>query len=152
MSGLGTSASLSTAQKGMVMARVIDPESLDKVDVRYLQERPWMIEEYERQGLKDQMAAVRAGMPSKDDPTDITRVHTTEMALGNIPPQIESPRPDGVTDEEGLDDDYESWTKEDLLAEIDARNEEDGRTNKLPKSGSKADLALRLHQDDAVEA
>jgi hypothetical protein len=44
---------------------------------------------------------------------------------------------------------YEEWNFSALKAEIDARNE--GRDVKMPKTGSAADLAARLRQDDEQE-
>lgn len=40
------------------------------------------------------------------------------------------------------DDGYESWTKDDLVAELDKRG--------LPKSGNKPELIERLEADDAA--
>lgn len=47
-------------------------------------------------------------------------------------------------------DDYESWTKDDLLTELGNRNDQreaDGE-DPLPLSGNKADLVARLREDD----
>lgn len=63
----------------------------------------------------------------------------------------------GVLDEDGGDDvlPYEQWSVEDLRAEIDDRNKayaEAGSETKISKAGSRADMAGRLHEDDAAKA
>lgn len=45
---------------------------------------------------------------------------------------------------------YEQWPVEDLRAEIDDRNK--NRDVKISKAGSRADMAGRLHEDDAQVA
>lgn len=44
------------------------------------------------------------------------------------------------------EDEYEQWTKQDLIDEIDERNEKDG--TKISTSGTKAELIERLRSDD----
>ena len=134
------------------MSRAVDPENLKKEDIRYLQDRPWMIDNFRRQGYVDQMDAVLDGQIKRDSPEDQTRVHTDDMRLGTQAPQQIDPRANGVTgDDEEVDDDYESWSKADLEAEIQTRNDEDGRETKISASGTKAELAARLHEDDNAE-
>lgn len=64
-------------------------------------------------------------------------------------PEEFAPETDGTgsgTEEE--DPGYEEWSADDLRAEIDERNEQDGRTTKISKAGSRADMAARLREDD----
>jgi hypothetical protein len=60
---------------------------------------------------------------------------------------------DGADDSEVVEGDpYEVWSVDDLKAEIDRRNAEEGRTTKLSKAGGKQDLADRLYEDDEKAA
>ena len=52
------------------------------------------------------------------------------------------------TGEDTEDPGYEEWSADDLRAEIDERNEQSGRTTKISKAGSRADMAARLREDD----
>jgi hypothetical protein len=132
------------------MAREIDPTNLDEQDKSYLRERPWMIDTYRRRGFAAEMDAVEN---SKDTPDDPTRLATTDdLRVGTQTPQRDVAPPNGVVAGEEVDDDYESWSKADLEAEIDARNSEEDRAedSKISKTGTKAELADRLHEDDAA--
>jgi len=51
-----------------------------------------------------------------------------------------------VVDDEG--DDYDTWTKADLTAEIEARNSDLGDDAKMSTSGTKPELIARLREDD----
>jgi hypothetical protein len=51
-------------------------------------------------------------------------------------------------EDDELEDDYEGWTKSDLEAEIDERNQARGDGEKLPKGGTKQELVDRLRSDD----
>lgn len=134
------------------MARKIDPYNLDPNDVYYLQDRMWMVEEYERQGLTEEMKVVRETerlVPG--EPAPPSEIKVADMSLGvRADGVIDKPASNGVVPEESVvvDDQYEEWTKEDLVAEVDERNKEEGRTEPLSKSGTKAELAARLHEDD----
>lgn len=64
-------------------------------------------------------------------------------------PEEFAPDLSGTGDGTGEEDPgYEEWSADDLRAEIDERNEQDGRTTKISKAGSRADMAARLREDD----
>lgn len=150
------------------MARQIDtkntvlltPEERDKLvdgmdaqDMQYLRERPWQIEEYERQGYTKQMEAVRSGGNTPEvDPSEASRVTTEKMRLGALEAN-RTPQPNGVVpdDEDEDDEDYESWTVADLKAEIDDRNSDRDPATALATSGNKQELIDRLRADDEAQ-
>lgn len=136
------------------MSKQIDPNNITTVDDRrYLLSRPWMVDEFRRQGYGDQMDAVENGQEVRPSPEDETRVTTDDMRVGTQVPQQIDPRGNGVLDgdEDEVDDNYEEWTKAELESEVDARNAEEDRETKLSKSGNKDELAKRLHEDDAAQ-
>lgn len=133
----------------------IDPNDIDDRLAGHLRDRPWMVEELRRQGFTEQMDAVESGEPMKHSPEEANKITTDSMRLGTQPQLIDQAQPNGVTaasDLDEVDDNYEDWTVEELKTEINTRNEEGGRTEKLSTSGNKADLAARLHADDEAEA
>jgi hypothetical protein len=111
-----------------------------------------MVDEFRRQGYGEQMDAVEEGILVRPSPEDESRVTTEQMRVGTQVPQQIDPRGNGVLDDgEGeVDDNYEEWTVDELKSEIDARNAEDGRSAQISKDGKKAELAARLHEDDAA--
>lgn len=138
------------------MSREIDPTKMDSDDIDYVRDRPWMIDLFERQGHEDAMKVVRESRSGEDKeyPGDNTVVHTDQMRVGTQAPQHPNPRPAGAAGEKVIEDDevdYTQFSVDDLKAEIDARNAEDGTTEKISKSGSKADLIARLEEDDLAE-
>lgn len=138
------------------MARTIDPYDLDAEDIHYLQSRYWMVEEFKRQGLTDQMAVVDETprrVPGEEAPP--STVLLSDMSRGQrFDGIVDKPPANGVlsSEEVVVDDKYEEWTKDELLADIDERNKEEDREVPLSKSGTKAELAARLHEDDEVSA
>jgi hypothetical protein len=130
---------------------------MDQDDIDYVRDRPWMIETFERQGHTDAMKVVRESRPGHDAeyPGDVTLVKTDQMRVGTQTPQQPKPRPAGAAGENVLppedEVDYSSWSVDELKAEIDARNEEEGRTEKIATSGKKSDLVDRLEADDLAE-
>jgi hypothetical protein len=79
--------------------------------------------------------------PSLDsDRTEPSGVGEAQLALNAIQNSLQgSGEPD---------DDYSTMTKDELREEIEARNEERGEDDQLLVSGTKADLAERLREDD----
>lgn len=161
-------------KKGTAVARDIDPRcqvgksheeiktrlaNMSDEDRRYMWERQWTIEEYVRQGFGDEMDALVASFNDDGSPkTDPTLVTTDDLRVGTQPVKTPAPRPQNVdpslnpkVEGEGAEDDYDEWTKEELVEEINARNESADRETKLPTSGNKADLVARLRADDAAE-
>jgi hypothetical protein len=124
---------------------------MDEQDGQYLRERPWMIEEYRRQGFNDEMDVVaEGGHKPAVSPEESTRVTTDDLRQGVIP-VLKKPVQNGVVpsdEDDELEDDYEGWTKSDLEAEIDERNQARGDGEKLPKGGTKQELVDRLRSDD----
>lgn len=134
------------------MGRVIDPKDLNEQDVRYLQDRPWLTDSFTRQGFVEEMQSVKEGQVVRRSPEEESQISTDHMRVGTQAPQQELPRPNGVLPddpEDEVDDNYEEWTVDELKAEIDERNKEE-REAPLSKDGKKADLAARLHEDDAA--
>jgi hypothetical protein len=71
----------------------------------------------------------------------------------NFPPE----EPVALEDETGEDEtgepvDYTSWTKADLVSEVDRRNAEREDGPQLARSGTADDLRARLTEDDAEQA
>jgi hypothetical protein len=133
------------------MSRKIDPHNLEDGDHQYLLDRPWIMDEFRRQGLVEEMDAVDEASRVRDDPNEKVRITTEDMRVGTQPPQKLEPQPNGVV---GDDDDeevnYSDWTAADLKAEIEARNLEP-RAEKIATSGKKEELIARLEEDDAAE-
>jgi hypothetical protein len=131
------------------MSRSIDPKNVVGDDASYLLDRPWMIDEFRRQGFDKQMDAVVAGADVRNSPEEKSRVHTDQMRVGTQGPQILEPAASGVLSEDDeVDDNYEEWKVSELKAEIDARNKERGPDDQLSLGGNKEDLVARLHQAD----
>lgn len=136
------------------MSREIDPKNLDERDALYLRDRPWMIDEYRRQGLIAEMDAVQSE-EVRPSPEELTRIHTDQMRVGTQVPQQIDRIPNGVIPddaEDEIDDNYEEWSVAEIKTEIEARNAERGEKEQLSMSGNKAELCDRLHKDDAAEA
>lgn len=129
------------------MSVEIDPKNVDPKNYQYLLDRPWMIDEFRRQGYNDEMDAVSA--KSSSHPAEPTLVTTEKMRVGSQTPQHPNPQPNGPVED---DVDYNEWSVSDLKTEIDARNAEEGRQEKLSSSGNKAALVAVLEDDDIAEA
>jgi hypothetical protein len=130
----------------------LDWSNLSDSDHAYFDQRPWLKEQYERvsgnpfpeKGVEEpqmrpepnvqQMSASNAGTDTSGDPSG---------------PPAEGTH---TADEDEVEESYADWDIADLRAEIDARNEEYGETSErhMSKGGSKADLASRLEDDDAL--
>lgn len=135
--------------------------NMDDQDLRYIWERPWIIGEYERQGFTEEMEALKGrfdaqgNLTPKTDPTVIT---TDDMRVGTQTPQHLLPRPQLVDpslnplENEDDEDDYESWSKQELVDEVNSRNEDRADGDKMSASGNKDQLIERLRADDAAEA
>jgi hypothetical protein len=136
------------------MSRVIDPEDVKPEDRQYLLDRPWMVDEFRRRGFTEQMDAVEEGVKMRPSPVEASKTTTEDMRIGTQAPQQIDPRSNGVTGDGDEDDDvdYNEWSVADLKAEIDERNKEENREEKLSTSGNKADLVKRLEEDDLAEA
>lgn len=77
---------------------------------------------------------------SDSSPSDQSPAPTTESHFSQDPEESSSaPSTDGA----GAGDPYDSWTKDDLVAELADRD--------LPVSGNKPDLIARLREDDQKE-
>lgn len=137
------------------MSRTIDPENLSTQDVLYLKDRPWMVKEFKNQGF-DMKKVEEFPQPIPGDPNFV--ISTQEMSQGFVPDDVQlAPADNGVVgtgaeDDPLADTDYEDWPKADLIAEIDSRNLEEDRENPISKSGTKEELAARLHADDEASA
>lgn len=153
------------------MAREVDPRiqntksddetrealaSASPEDQKYLLERPWTLDEYERQGFQEEVQAIREGAVQVKVPANGRDVTTERMAQGTRVRTQDGPSPNAVLGKSGEDDvddvqdEYDAWTIADLRAEIEERNDEEGRSQKLNISGSKQDLVDRLRADDAA--
>ncbi len=133
------------------MAREIDPENLSEDDKQYLLERPWMEEEFRRQGYEKQMDAYRkeAGDAPEQPktPRDIT---TQDAALGTPKEPQPAPQVPGTEVPEEESDDYDTWTKAELEVEIDSRNEDLDDNTKMSRTGTKQELIDRLRENDTA--
>lgn len=136
------------------MSRQIDIDNLTADDVPYLRDRPWLIDQYRRQGYTDHMDAVADGEITRESPVERSKITTDHMRVGTQVPQQVDSVPNGVTGEEPdeLDDNYEEWSVAELKAEITERNKELGEDVQIPVSGNKDALVDRLHKADQAEA
>lgn len=126
--------------------------SIDEADATYLRQRPWMIQEYRDMGYGDQMDKVEK--PAQEGVEPPSQVTTEDMRVGVQDPQRRvQPNGDGQPASTLEEDDYDTWTKDELVAEVNERND-DGRPDdqKLSTSGTKADLVERLRADDEANA
>jgi hypothetical protein len=117
------------------MARDVDFENLDEDDVRYLAERPWLVDQAEREGNEDVREVVEEYALSQ-------QAHNEP---GTFPVEATTPQ-------EEADDDYDSWKKDELVAEIEDRNSEREDSDYLSPGGTKSDMIERLRADDAAQA
>lgn len=112
------------------MAREIDLEELNDDDLLYMSQRSWLVEE----------ALLVHGVDVKPQ---------INKLLG-----VEGPPSDAVdVSEESTPDpkDYESMKKDDLVAEITARNADfEDEADHIAVSGTKDELIARLREDDAA--
>jgi hypothetical protein len=133
------------------MSRVVDPTDVKVDDRAYLLTRPWMMDEFRRQGYEAEMDAVAKGVKIRKSPEEESKLSTEDLRVGTQAPQQLDARPSGSPVDED-DVDYSEWSVADLKAEIDARNAEEGRSEKLPSNGNKATLVAALEADDLAEA
>jgi hypothetical protein len=85
--------------------------------------------------------------------SDQDREYLLSRNMGHVAEQIDAlhansePADDGDGGEDVLP--YEEWSAADLRAEIDDRNADRDDAAKISKAGKNAELAARLHEDDA---
>lgn len=114
------------------MSREIDPDNLTDDDVQYLVQRPFIRDEMVRQGYPDPFENLEVD----EDPME-ARVVSTETTTEGTDGGDEAP------------DDYDSWKKAELLAEVEKRNEERDEENKVVVNGTtKESLVYALRADD----
>ena len=123
------------------MSRQLDPEALDKDDVAYIKDRPFIRREFEMQGYGDPLSPDYPGLTF--DPSD-----------------SDSPAPSPADDDDDEDDEdeeqddpgYEDWNKDRLKAEIDQRNQGRNEDSQIvPESTKNAALAYALREDDKAD-
>lgn len=121
------------------MAREIDLDDMSDDDLLYISQRSWLVDEAMRVhgvDLKPKISQVLYGTDKV--PAGPGKIITTESAN---PP---------ADDEEPID--YEEWTKDQLVKEIQARNVDLDEDSQMSISGVKAELVARLRADDEVAA
>lgn len=106
------------------MARDIDPKNLSADDLAYIKARPWLVDEFERQGF--------------DLPESIEDDSDTDGS------------DDGSDEEESEGKvDYNEWTNKRLKDEINSRNaDRDEEDHIVPEGTNKPELVAALEADD----
>lgn len=126
------------------MSRQIDTSDLSKLseeELLYLADRGRLTAEQEAEyGIKPS----RRGGRQEDAPT--LGDNTGDVGTADGAPIVGGSVPNDGSDEPVPP--YEEWSKKDLQAEIDRRNEDREEENKIPRSGTIAELADRLTEDD----
>lgn len=145
------------------MSKVVDKSdlsALEEDDIRYLQDRGLLTpaEEAEHGVIKVTRLGGGADEASElgENTGDVGTV--TDESFGGVGHRAEPiPVPQAlVLDEDGeaadnsalADTPYEEWPKSNLVAEVDVRNSQPDRETKLRRSGTVADLAAVLREDD----
>ena len=127
------------------MARDIDFGNLTEDDYPYLQARSSLVREAELQGFEGIREKVDAWKPKDEEefdaqqdvqPSPQSQGDTESLGLVTTEPQL-----DGSEEEEEVD--YQSATKDELVAELKERG--------LATSGTKDELIARLEENDAEE-
>jgi hypothetical protein len=126
------------------MARDIDFDNLTEDDYPYLQARSFLVQEAELQGHEGIREKVDSWKPQEHDYDANQDVRPSPQSQGEAESLGENTV--GTTEEEGDSEeevDYQSATKDELIAELKERN--------LPTSGTKDELIARLEADDEEE-
>jgi hypothetical protein len=123
--------------------------SLDDTDKQYMRDRPWTIEELRRRGGGELDKVLDDVQRPPVEPVEHpSRVTTEELQQGaQDSGRVPQPNADQVAAGDGADDDYDTWTKQELVDEVEERNK-DGRETPLATSGTKQELVDRLRADD----
>lgn len=119
------------------MSREIDPENLTEDDLEYINQRPMLRQEFIMQGYGDPLEGYTPKTIHGGEPETPVAVYSEPGESGTEP--VSEP----VGEEETEGDDYDSWKKAELEAEVEKRG--------LDASGNKADLIAALREDDAEE-
>lgn len=108
------------------MARELDPNDLSRDDVVYINDRPWLVNEFKMQGHD---------LPSLDSFED----------------EADEADEDSEQEEETVD--YNDWTVARLKEEIANRNEDrDEEDHIVPEGSNKPDLVAALEADDEADS
>jgi hypothetical protein len=119
------------------MARDIDlSKPLSADELAYVNDRPWLKQEAQLQGLTITAADDDFTVDADDDNTTASASAATQLPV----PGTEDAGDGGSEDGDEEDESYESWS-------VDALKEELGNRG-LTKSGSKEQLIARLEEDD----
>lgn len=122
------------------MAREIDLDDMSDEDLHYISQRSWLVQEAFRVHGVDLKPRINELLyKQKNIPPGPGQVWTTDSAN------------EGVGEIEEIED-YDQWTKDALVKEVQARNVDLSEDSKMSTSGTKAQLVAALRADDVAAA
>lgn len=125
------------------MAREIDFDNLTEEDYPYLQARSSLVKEAELQGHEGIREKVDSWKPEEAGEYDYKQDVKVAPQILDASAAAEEEEDDELEDDETEEVDYKSASKDELVAELKARE--------LPTSGTKDELVARLEADDEAE-
>lgn len=128
-----------------------EPRTLNSSQRRYMKARRAYLTLEEREIYSD---VINAQVQQNEEQTIETADSASEQERDGekLPDREESEETASEKDEEEVEvsegSDYEDWSRDQLFAEVDRRNEGRDKDDQISKGGTNEDVAERLHEDD----